>query len=150
VDALRRAFDLPGMRILQFAFGDTGENRFLPHNYELNTVAYTGTHDNDTTWGWYRSTMEKERDHVRRYLGRDGSDAAWDLIRTAWSSVADYAVAPLQDVLHLGSEGRMNFPGKPHGNWAWRFQASQLNPWILDRLAEMTQLYGRGKMEGRG
>jgi 4-alpha-glucanotransferase len=146
VDALRRAFDLPGMRILQFAFGDNFENRYLPHNYEGNTVVYTGTHDNDTTWGWYRNTLEKERDHVRRYLARDGSDAAWDLLRTAWSSVAYYAIAPLQDVLNLGSEARMNFPGKPQGNWAWRYQSQQLNPWILDRLAEMTQLYGRAKI----
>jgi 4-alpha-glucanotransferase len=149
VDALRRAFELPGMRILQFAFADSAQNRYLPHNYDQNTIVYTGTHDNDTTWGWYRSASEKERDHMRRYLARDGSDAAWDFIRTAWSSVADFAIAPLQDVLNLGSEGRMNFPGKPQGNWTWRFQASQLNPWILDRLAEMTLLYGRGRIKER-
>lgn len=147
VDALRRAFGLPGMRILQFAFGDRAENRFLPHNYEANTVVYTGTHDNDTTWGWYRGVQEWERDHVRRYLARDGSDAAWDLIRAAWGSVAQYAIAPLQDILNLGTEARMNFPGKPQGNWAWRFQTQQLNPWSLDRLAQLTELYGRGKME---
>jgi 4-alpha-glucanotransferase len=147
VDAMRRRFDLPGMRILQFAFGDRAENRFLPHNYDLNTVVYTGTHDNDTTCGWYRTANEGERDHVRRYLARDGSDAAWDLMRAAWASVAYYAIAPLQDVLNLGNEARMNFPGKPQGNWAWRFQADQLNPWILDRLAEMTDIYGRVKIE---
>jgi 4-alpha-glucanotransferase len=147
VDAMRRRFDLPGMRILQFAFGDRAENRFLPHNYDLNTVVYTGTHDNDTTWGWFRSATEGERDHVRRYLARDGSDAAWDMMRAAWASVAYYAIAPLQDVLNLGNEARMNFPGKPQGNWAWRFQADQLNPWILDRLAEMTDIYGRVKIE---
>jgi 4-alpha-glucanotransferase len=147
VDAMRRRFDLPGMRILQFAFADNWENRFLPHNYDRDTVVYTGTHDNDTTWGWYRTAPENERDHARRYLARDGSDAAWDLIRLAWSSVADYAIAPLQDVLNLGTEARMNFPGKPQGNWAWRFQADQLNPWALDRLADLTELYGRGKMK---
>jgi 4-alpha-glucanotransferase len=147
VDALRRAYDLPGMRILQFGFGDTPANPYLTHNFDQNTVVYTGTHDNDTTWGWFRSVGEKERDHLRRYLARDGSDVAWDLIRAAWSSVADYAIAPLQDVLNLGAEARMNFPGKPQGNWAWRFQTHQLNPWILNRLAEMTQLFGRGKME---
>jgi 4-alpha-glucanotransferase len=147
VDAMRRQFELPGMRILQFAFGDNATNRFLPHNYEPNTIVYTGTHDNDTTWGWFRALGEKERDHLRRYLARDGSDIAWDLMRIAWSSVALLAVAPLQDVLNLGNEARMNFPGKPTGNWAWRFQANQLNPWILDRLAEMTQLYGRDKMD---
>ena len=147
VEALRNEFGLPGMRILQFAFGEGPANRFLPHNYEANTVVYTGTHDNDTTWGWYRTAPEHERDHVRRYLARDGSDAAWDFLRLAWSSTADYAVAPLQDVLNLGPEARMNFPGRPEGNWAWRYQANQLNPWIMDRLAEMTQLYGRDKMK---
>ena len=147
VDAMRRRFDLPGMRILQFAFADNWENRFLPHNYDCNTVVYTGTHDNDTTWGWYRTAPEHEHDHARRYLARDGSDAAWDLIRAAWSSVAYYAIAPLQDVLNLGTEARMNFPGKPQGNWAWRFQTEQFNPWALERLAEMTELYGRAKIE---
>lgn len=143
VDALRRRFELPGMRILQFAFADTPENRYLPHNYERDTVAYTGTHDNDTTLGWYRTALDWERDHVRRYLARDGSDVAWDLIRLAWSSVASYAIAPLQDILNLGTEARMNFPGRPQGNWAWRYQALQLNPWTLDRLAELTHLYRR-------
>jgi 4-alpha-glucanotransferase len=147
VDALRRGFALPGMRILQFAFGDQSENRFLPHNYDCNTVVYTGTHDNDTTWGWYRSRQDWERDRVRRYLARDGSDVAWDLIRAAWSSVADYAITPLQDVLNLGTEARMNFPGKPQGNWSWRYQQQQLSPWNLDRLAEMTEIYGRDKMK---
>jgi 4-alpha-glucanotransferase len=147
VDALRRHFDLPGMRILQFGFGDTPQNRYLPHNFDRNTVVYTGTHDNDTTWGWYRSVGDKERDHVRRYLARDGSDVAWDFLRVAWSSVADLAIAPLQDVLNLGSEARMNFPGRPQGNWMWRYQANQLNPWIISRLAEMTELYGRANME---
>ena len=147
VDAMRRRFDLPGMRILQFAFGDRAENRFLPHNYDHNTVVYTGTHDNDTSLGWYRSANESERDHFRRYLARDGADAAWDLIRAAWASVADFAIAPLQDVLNLGTEARMNFPGKPQGNWAWRFEADQLKPWILDRLANLTEIYGRGRIE---
>jgi 4-alpha-glucanotransferase len=143
VEAMRKQFDLPGMRILQFAFTDTAANRYLPHNFDANTVVYTGTHDNDTTLGWYRTATEKERDHLRRYLGRDGSDVTWDLIRTAWSSVGHYALAPLQDILNLGSEARMNFPGRPQGNWSWRYQAHQLTPWILDRLAEITQLYGR-------
>jgi 4-alpha-glucanotransferase len=147
VDAMRRRFDLPGMRILQFAFGESGENRFLPHNYERNTIVYTGTHDNDTSLGWYRSAQEKERDHMRRYLARDGSDAAWDLIRAAWSSVADHAIAPLQDILNLGTEARMNFPGKPQGNWAWRLRPEQLTHWVVERLAQMTDLYGRVKIE---
>ncbi|MBI2803584.1 MAG: 4-alpha-glucanotransferase [Planctomycetes bacterium] len=146
VDALRRQFDLPGMCVLQFAFGDDWRNRYLPHNYEQNTVAYTGTHDNDTTAGWYRGTSEKDRDHVRRYLARDGSDVAWDFIRLAWSSVADYAITPLQDILNLGTEARMNFPGKPRGNWAWRCTQQKLQPGYLDRLADMTQLYGRARI----
>lgn len=145
VDALRLKFDLPGMRVLQFAFGDDFRNPYLPHNYVARTVAYTGTHDNDTTVGWYTHTSEKERDHVRRYLARDGSDVAWDMIRVAWSSVADLAIAPLQDVLSLGSEGRMNFPGRPTGNWAWRYEHHQLHAWMLDRLGELTWLYGRAR-----
>lgn len=143
VEALRDAFELPGMRILQFAFGDSPDNPYLPHNYTRRTVAYTGTHDNDTTRGWYASISEKERDQVRRYLARDGGDIAWDLLRLAWSSVADFAIAPLQDVLNLGTEARMNLPGRPSGNWGWRFTPSQLTPWVLDRLAELTYLYGR-------
>jgi 4-alpha-glucanotransferase len=146
VDVLRRHFGLPGMSILHFAFAEGPENRYLPHNYEQNTAVYTGTHDNDTTWGWYRNASERERDHVRRYVSRDGSDVAWDFIRLSWASVGLTAIAPLQDILSLGSEGRMNFPGKPQGNWAWRFQPAQLNPWILDRLANMTQLFGRDKI----
>ncbi len=143
VDALREQFHLPGMRILQFAFGGATEDRFLPHNYERNTVVYTGTHDNDTTLSWYASITEKERDFVRRYLGRDGHDVVWDLIRLAWASVADYAVTSLQDVLNLGPEARMNLPGRASGNWGWRFAEGQLSSAALDRLGELTELYGR-------
>lgn len=143
VEALRDAFELPGMRILQFAFGDSAENPYLPHNYARRTVAYTGTHDNDTTRGWYATISEKERDQVRRYLARDGSDIAWDLLRLAWASVADFAIAPLQDILNLGTEARMNLPGRPSGNWGWRYTPSQLTPWVLDRLAELTVMFGR-------
>jgi 4-alpha-glucanotransferase len=143
VDALRLGVGLPGMRVLQFAFGGGTEDRFLPHNHERHTVVYTGTHDNDTTRGWYAAITERERDFVRRYLARDGSDIAWDLIRCAWGSVADYAITPLQDVLDLGTEARMNLPGSAVGNWAWRFTPGQLQGWHLDRLADLTQLYGR-------
>jgi 4-alpha-glucanotransferase len=143
VYALRDALALPGMRILQFAFGGAPEDRFLPHNYERNTVVYTGTHDNDTTRGWYEAIGEHERHFLRRYLGRDGSDVAWDLLRLAWASVADWALAPLQDVLDLGTEARMNFPGKPSGNWSWRFTPHQLTQGVQDRLADLTQLYAR-------
>ncbi|MCS7047554.1 MAG: 4-alpha-glucanotransferase, partial [Gemmataceae bacterium] len=143
VVALRERYQLPGMRVLQFAFSDKATNPYLPHNYEARTVVYTGTHDNDTTRGWYQSASEGERDHVRRYLGRDGSDIAWDFIRAAWASVAEIAIAPLQDVLNLGSEARMNTPGRPSGNWTWRFQAGQIHGWIIARLRELTELYGR-------
>jgi 4-alpha-glucanotransferase len=143
VHALRKRFALPGMRVLQFAFGGAPEDRFLPHNYRRETVVYTGTHDNDTTRGWYASIDEKERDFVRRYLARDGRDIAWDLIRLAWSSVADWAIVPLQDVLDLGSEARMNFPGRGEGNWGWRCSAAQLVSPALERLGVLTELYGR-------
>jgi 4-alpha-glucanotransferase len=143
VEALREQFRLPGMRILQFAFGGKVEDRFLPHNYERNTVVYTGTHDNDTTRGWYAALSDSEAHFVRRYLARDGSDVAWDLMRLAWASVADHALAPLQDVLDLGSEARMNLPGRPAGNWCWRFTESMLTENVLDRLADLTELYGR-------
>lgn len=143
VEALRDGFHLPGMRILQFAFGGATENRFLPHNYERNAVVYTGTHDNDTTRGWYASINESERDLMRRYTGRDGSDVSWDLLRLAWMSVADLALTTLQDVLDLGSEARMNFPGHEGGNWAWRFRSEMLTDEVLDRLEDMTVLYNR-------
>jgi 4-alpha-glucanotransferase len=142
VEKLRDDFGLPGMRILQFAF-DKPANPFLPHNYVANTVVYTGTHDNDTTRGWYATAPEQERDYLRRYLARDGSDVAWDLIRAAWSSVADYAIVPLQDVLDLGTEARMNLPGRPDGNWRWRFTSDHLRRGGLDRLADLTAVYGR-------
>lgn len=143
VEKLREMFHLPGMRVLQFAFGGATEHRFLPHNYDHNTVVYTGTHDNDTTVGWYAAITERERDHVRRYCGRDGTDIAGDLIRLAWASVADYALAPLQDVLAMGTESRMNLPGQSAGNWSWRFTEEDLTPAVLDRLAQVTELYGR-------
>jgi 4-alpha-glucanotransferase len=143
VEALRDGFGLPGMKILQFAFGGAPEDRFLPHSYDKNCVVYTGTHDNDTTRGWYAAATQPERDFVRRYLGRDGRDIAWDLIRLAWMSVGDMAVAPLQDVLDLGTQARMNLPGRPHGNWGWRVRAGQITPQVEARLEELTVLYAR-------
>ncbi|HEX3315712.1 MAG TPA: 4-alpha-glucanotransferase [Gemmataceae bacterium] len=145
VEHLRDRHDLPGMKVLQFAFGDDFRNPYLPHNHKQSSVVYTGTHDNDTTRGWYRGAQEKEKDHVRRYLARDGSDVSWDMIRVAWMSVADLAIAPLQDVLDLGSEARMNFPGRASGNWTWRYEHHQINTWTFDRLAELTWLYGRAR-----
>jgi 4-alpha-glucanotransferase len=142
VETLRDAFDLPGMRILQFAF-DGSENRFLPHNYSHNTVVYTGTHDNDTTLGWYSSLPDNVRDFFHRYYPWRDDDVAWGLIRLAWSSVADFAIVPLQDILSLPTEMRMNYPGRPSGNWRWRFRTGELTPALIARLAEWTSMYGR-------
>ena len=143
VEVLRDENNLPGMKVLQFAFADGAADPYLPHNYPHHCVVYTGTHDNDTTRGWYETAPEKEQDMVRRYLARDGSNAAWSLVRLAFSSVADFAVVPLQDVLGLGSDARMNTPGAAAGNWGWRYTPEQLAPWVAPSLREMTELYGR-------
>ena len=142
VVALRDEFNLPGMKILQFGF-DKAENPFLPHNYVSNCVAYTGTHDNDTALGWYATAPEHEKDFARRYLRVDGSDFAWNLIRTIWSSVAVYAVTPMQDALSLGTEARMNFPSKLGGNWEWRMSEQDMSPHLAGRLKELNDLYLR-------
>jgi 4-alpha-glucanotransferase len=143
VDALRERFRFPGMRILQFAFGGAVEARFLPHNLERNVVVYTGTHDNDTTVGWYASLTDRERERFTHYVRGADRDPAWSLIRLAWASVADCAIAPLQDVLRLDSSARMNRPGTCGGNWRWRFRQGQLNAELLDGLAELTETYER-------
>lgn len=144
VEALRTRYGFPGMRILQFAFAGAVEKRFLPHHYERNTVVYTGTHDNDTTRGWYaNAATDEERELMRKYMAQDGHDIAWDMLRLAWASVAVLAVAPLQDVLDLGSEARMNLPGCASGNWRWRYRKEMLTGAILDRLGELTQVYER-------
>jgi 4-alpha-glucanotransferase len=140
---LRLQFDLPGMRILQFAFGGATEKRFLPHRHERNTVVYTGTHDNNTTHGWYEALTAEERRFFRGYAPSTDGDVSWDLIRLAWMSVADYAITPLQDVLSLGTEARMNRPGIPAGNWRWRYRAEMLTESLLDRLGDFTELYER-------
>jgi 4-alpha-glucanotransferase len=154
VHDLRDRWQLPGMRVLQFAFGDgSSSNPFQPHNYVRNCVVYTGTHDNDTTVGWFRGTSAEdrrteeqkraEREYVLRYLDSDGTEIHWDMIRAAIASVADTAIYPLQDVLGLGSEARMNLPSRPHGNWGWRFRTGQLQPVLGERLRELNRLYGR-------
>ena len=144
VERLRDSLGLPGMKVLQFAFGDDASNAFLPHRFERNCVVYTGTHDNDTTRGWYEvSATARERDFARRYLRSDGHDFAWDLIRLAFASVADLAIVPLQDALDLGTEARMNLPGRLSGNWRWRFRAEHLTPALGERLRELATLYGR-------
>jgi 4-alpha-glucanotransferase len=145
VEALRDHFHLPGMRILQFAFGGAVEHRFLPHNFEHNTVVYTGTHDNDTTLGWFRTLAGHEAHFLRRYLPGVDHDPVWSLIRLAWGSVADYALCPLQDVLNLGTEARMNFPGRAGGNWTWRFRFDMLHDGVIGRLADLTDVYNRAR-----
>ena len=141
---LRDQFNLPGMKILQFAFSSDGSDKFLPHNYTRNFVVYTGTHDNDTSVGWYKkSATEYERDHFRRYLRTDGHDPSWNLLDAAFRSVAVMALAPLQDLLDLDTSARMNFPGRAEGNWSWRFTPDQLNGLVAARLRDTTLLYGR-------
>ncbi len=140
---LRDQFNLPGMKILQFAFSTDATDPFLPHNFPENCVVYTGTHDNDTSLGWYEKAPEKEKDFVRRYLARSGEDIAWDLIRAAWSSVAEMSLAPMQDLLSLGTTSRMNFPGKPSGNWGWRMSPDALSEGLRARFKEENTLYGR-------
>ena len=155
VEALRARFGFPGMAILQFAFGsDAQANTFIPHNLDRHTAAYTGTHDNDTTVGWWtsagagdstRSTeeVERERDFARRYLASSDADIHWSFIRALLASVAEIAVVPLQDVLGLGSEARMNLPGRAGGNWRWRATGADMRPEHAARLREWVELFGR-------
>jgi 4-alpha-glucanotransferase len=141
---LRNQFNLPGMKILQFAFSTDAADKFLPHNYRPNFVVYSGTHDNDTSRGWYEgSATDKERDYFRRYFRTDGQDAAWTLIEAAWSSVAVIAMTPLQDLLSLDSSARMNLPGTSAGNWGWRFAPEAISSALAARLLETTTIYGR-------
>ncbi|PKN90932.1 MAG: 4-alpha-glucanotransferase [Chloroflexi bacterium HGW-Chloroflexi-6] len=139
---LRDTLGLPGMKIFQFGFSGP-ENPFLPHHYTKNCVVYTGTHDNDTALGWYRTCPHSERDFYHRYLGRDNANVPGDMIRAIWSSVAVFAIAPLQDFLGLGTEARMNFPGKVGGYWAWRMDESHLSDWLKGRMKELNWLYER-------
>jgi 4-alpha-glucanotransferase len=146
VVALRDATGLPGMAILQFAFGGDARNLYLPHNQRANSVVYPGTHDNDTTLGWYATTDEKSRDHVRRYLRVSGREVGWDFIRASYGSVANLAVIPLQDLLSLGSAARFNTPGKSQGNWTWRYRSEQLRALHENSatyLRELAELFGR-------
>ena len=145
VATLRDFAGLPGMRILQFAFGQEKNNPYLPHCYDKNTVVYTGTHDNDTTNGWYQAATEQEKDHYRRYLNVDGSNAAWDFIRLALSSPADTAILPLQDVLSLGTEHRMNIPGTTKGNWSFTFSFDWWQEGFSEGLRYLSALFGRNE-----
>jgi 4-alpha-glucanotransferase len=148
VVTLRDAFHLPGTRVLQFAFDGSPDNPHRPESYNGNTVVYTGTHDNPTTRGWYEDLGDSERGNLWRYLNRPGGtseDAAPALLRLAWSSSAALAIAPLQDVLNLGREARMNRPGSADGNWRWRVTDEMLTGRAMRRLWELTHASGRSR-----
>ncbi len=143
VDALRHEFDLPGMKILQFAFDGSSDNLYLPHNHEKNSVVYTGTHDNDTTLGWFNSLNDHDKFRIYEYLGFSKTAMPNTLIGTALSSVANLAIIPMQDILELGSEDRMNIPGTREGNWKWRFEWSRLTEERSRRFAHLVEMFGR-------
>jgi 4-alpha-glucanotransferase len=125
------------MKVLQFAWSDA-ENEYLPHNYQRNCVVYSATHDNDTTVGWFSATSPADRHSVHVYTGASGSDIAWDFIRLAFTSVGNIAIVPLQDVLSLGTHARMNMPGRPQGNWGWRFREGVLSEALAQKLRNLT------------
>jgi len=150
VDRLRETFGLPGMKVLQFAFEETPKSIFLPHNFPVNCAAYTGTHDNDTTRGWYERIPSWAQDYFQRYLDCDGSQPAWKMIRACWASVAVLALAPMQDFLELGNEARMNYPGSPSGNWTWRMPEEALSEALQRRIREINYLYDRELVSNPG
>jgi 4-alpha-glucanotransferase len=143
VRALQHELGFPGMRVLQFAFGGDGGSPHLPHHYISASVVYTGTHDNNTTRGWFDASSPEEQARVLAYLDTTPKRAVWAMIRAALGSVARIAIVPMQDVLQLDSSARMNTPAQPSGNWDWRCTPAQLSSEIADRLAEVTTLFGR-------
>ncbi len=146
VEALRDKFNFPGMKILQFAFGTDMETKFLPHNFISNCVVLTGSHDNDTTRAYFEEAKKEENhihEHVQIYLNYFGDDIVNELIRAAYASVANIVIIPMQDILNLGGEARMNFPGKLGGNWAWRFTWEQMNENIAPHYKGLAVLYER-------
>lgn len=149
VKKLREALAFPGMRILQFAFDGKADNLYLPHNYEPNTIVYTGTHDNDTTTGWYQNATVAEQDLCRRYMNISGEDIAWDFIRLSMASTAQIAVFPLQDLLKMDSSHRMNTPGIPSGNWQFRFTWEQVPTSVTEGLQYLSQMFYRNAPAGK-
>jgi len=144
VEALRQQFQLPGMKILQFAFEGGASNPYLPHNHPINSVVYTGTHDNDTTLGWFQSAPEALQQNINDYLGHPQEAMPWPLIRATLASVSQLAILPVQDILGLGSEDRMNLPGiDSSDNWTWRYQQGSLNDELAAHCLHLNQLYGR-------
>jgi 4-alpha-glucanotransferase len=149
VTELRERFGLPGMRVLQFGFDGHATNPHLPHNLVRNELVYTGTHDNDTTLGWYRSLDAESEARVNLYLGCTSADMPMGLVRAALASVAQLAIVPVQDLLALGSEARFNIPGTAQGNWQWRMAAGALDETLARRYRTLNQLYGRHSAEGQ-
>lgn len=145
VDALREAFGLPGMKVIQFGFSARGAHIHLPHHYVTNTVAYTGTHDNDTTRGWWETASATEKAAVEAYVAMDGDSVVWPLIRAAATSVADTCLYPVQDILELDGAARMNVPSRPQGNWSWRCPENALTPALAEKLAAVTTVADRDK-----
>lgn len=143
VEAIRDELGLPGMKILQFAWSDDGMNKDLPHNYRPNFIVYSGTHDNDTSAGWFATASPGERYFIHVYTGSESKDPAWDLIRLAFTSVANTAIVPMQDVMSLGTHARMNLPGRASGNWGWRYRDHMLNAELGQRLRQLTVATGR-------
>lgn len=143
VKLLRQELELPGMAVLQFGFDGKPDNSYLPHNYGDPVIVYPGTHDNETTTGWFAIIDERTREQVRTYLGRDGSDIAWDFLRIALASTAELAIFTMQDVLRLDDSARMNTPGVAFGNWSWRFAPEQLEPGLAVGLSHLVRSYGR-------
>jgi 4-alpha-glucanotransferase len=140
---LRDSFGLPGMKILQFAFDSGEENDYIPHNFIPNCVVYTGTHDNDTVKGWFEKAKPQDRKYVLDYMNTKGKTIHLDFLRLAWASVAATAIVPMQDLLGLGSESRMNLPGTTRNNWMWRMQPGMLTNELAGELATLTSLYCR-------
>jgi 4-alpha-glucanotransferase len=148
VEELRDRFDFPGMKILHFAFGGGPDNPYLPFIYPRNCVVYTGTHDNNTTVGWFNQISEHEKESVVRYLGTVSPEGIhWDLIRLALGSVANQAIIPMQDLLGLGGEAQMNFPSKAEGNWGWRYQPGAITKELSDRFKTLIYTYGRAPIK---
>jgi 4-alpha-glucanotransferase len=140
---LRERYQLPGMKIVQFGFNPNPETGFIPHNFDNNAVAYTGTHDNSTALGWFHSVPKTAQENFRAYTGRTKESVSHAMIRILWQSVALFAITPMQDLLNLGDEARMNFPGTLGGNWEWKMHKKWNSPKLQKWLLEINQLYNR-------
>lgn len=147
VEALRDKFNFPGMKVLQFAFDDPDDNDMMPYYHIPNCICYTGTHDNDTSLGWYKHAGKESQKKVRRYMNTGAATVSWAFIRTALSSTANNVIIPLQDVMSLDSDSRMNTPGRAGGNWSWRFEKKDLDPYWANYLKKLTITFNRNKQQ---